>query len=161
MEQNIQAKFSKKQNYIRMAIMDFIIDQKKAYDIYGEDYRCLKNVNEQPGDIRQIIQEIRAKDGLVLDDSGLIHFIYPVSAQPTNHVVHLADGREFTAMCAIDAIGAAFTFHQDTEVKSSCSVCGADLFVKIADGILVDCTSKEIHVLTFDLEKIENWAASC
>ena len=48
----------------------------------------------------------------------------------------MADGREFTAMCAIDAMGAAFTFHQDTEVHSVCAMCEEPVYVKIVDGKL-------------------------
>ena len=48
-------------------------------------------------------------------------------------------------MCAIDAIGAAFTFHQDTEVSSVSAVSGEPVFVKIIDGKVAEYSPKELH----------------
>ena len=54
----------------------------------------------------EIIQCLIDKDGMVVDEEAKnVNFIYPVSSLETNHRVTLADGREFTAMCAIDAMG--------------------------------------------------------
>ena len=71
------------------------------------------------------------------------------------------DGREFTAMCAIDAMGAAFTFHQDTEVHSVCAMCEEPVYVKIVDGKVADYAPKTLHALTFPLGELANWAGSC
>ena len=90
-----------------------------------------------------------------------VNFIYPVSSLETNHRVTLADGREFTAMCAIDAMGAAFTFHQDTEVHSVCAMCEEPVYVKIVDGKVADYAPKTLHALTFPLGELANWAGSC
>ena len=98
---------------------------------------------------------------MVVDEENNVNFIYPVSALPTNHQVKLADGRSFTAMCAIDAIGAAFTFHQDTEIHSVCSVCGAPIHIVMQDGTPVEYSPKDLHALTFTLGEISNWAGSC
>ena len=70
-------------------------------------------------------------------------------------------GREFTAMCAIDAMGAAFTFHQDTEVHSVCAMCEEPVYVKIVDGKVADYAPKTLHALTFPLGELANWAGSC
>ena len=64
-------------------------------------------------------------------------------------------------MCAIDAIGSAFTFHQDTEIHSKCSSCGADVFVRVKDGKIVEHSPADLHALTFTLGEIANWAGSC
>ena len=71
------------------------------------------------------------------------------------------DEREFTAMCAIDAMGAAFTFHQDTEVHSVCAMCEEPVYVKIVDGKVADYAPKTLHALTFPLGELANWAGSC
>jgi len=99
---------------------------------------------------------------MVVDEEAKnVNFIYPVSSLETNHRVTLADGREFTAMCAIDAMGAAFTFHQDTEVHSVCAMCEEPVYVKIVDGKVADYAPKTQHALTFPLGELANWAGSC
>lgn len=109
---------------------------------------------------KEICEKLLEEDGMVLDGTK-VNFIYPVSALPTNHRVTLADGRTFTAMCAIDAIGAAFTFHQDTEVHSVSAVSGEPVFVKITDGKVAEYSPKGLHALTFPLGEMSNWAGSC
>ena len=98
---------------------------------------------------------------VVDEEEKNVNFIYPVSSLETNHRVTLADGREFTAMCAIDAMGAAFTFHQDTEVHSVCAMCEEPVYVKIVDGKVADYAPKTLHALTFPLGELANWAGSC
>lgn len=110
----------------------------------------------------EIIQCLIDKDGMVVDEEEKnVNFIYPVSSLETNHRVTLTDGREFTAMCAIDAMGAAFTFHQDTEVHSVCAMCEEPVYVKIVDGKVADYSPKTLHALTFPLGELANWAGSC
>ena len=112
-------------------------------------------------EFEEIVKVLLEKDGMVISDTRDVNFIYPVSALPTNHHVTLADGRSFTAMCAIDAMGAAFTFHQDTEVHSVTAVSGEPVYVKIVDGEVVDYSPKNLHALTFPLGQLSNWAGSC
>lgn len=108
-----------------------------------------------------IVNVLLEKDGMVISDTKDVNFIYPVSALATNHRVTLADGRSFTAMCAIDAMGAAFTFHQDTEVHSVSALSGEPVFVKIVNGEVADYSPKTLHALTFPLGQLSNWAGSC
>ena len=162
MEQNIQKKFNQAQNEVRLAIMDFIINEKRPFNLKTDGFGALKNIRlSSEKDFADITAELRAKDGMVVDEENNVNFIYPVSALPTNHQVKLADGRSFTAMCAIDAIGAAFTFHQDTEIHSVCSVCGAPIHIVMQDGTPVEYSPKDLHALTFTLGEISNWAGSC
>lgn len=109
----------------------------------------------------EIIETLKARDGMVTDEENNVNFIYPVSALMTNHHVTLADGRSFTAMCAIDAIGCAYTFHQDIEVHSVSAVSGEPVFVKIVNGEVADYSPKTLHALTFPLGQISDWAGSC
>ena len=94
-------------------------------------------------------------------EENRVNFIYPVSAIETGHQVTLEDGRNFSAMCAIDAIGAAFTFHQDTEVRSACAVCGEPIYVKIQNGKIAEYAPQSLQALTFPLGELVNWAGSC
>lgn len=161
MGQNIQKKFTKIQNQVRMRIMNFIVDEGRAYHVKYDKDTIMTDCSIGEKEYQGIISCLCEKDGMVADDQGYVNFIYPVSAIPTNHRVTLSDGRVFTAMCAIDAIGAAFTFAQDIEVQSCCSGCGKPINISINDGILKDYSPNELHVLSFQLEELANWAGSC
>lgn len=158
--QNISGKLTAKENVIRFDIMNFIIDNKKAYNIFGEDYLNLKN-SYNKDELNEEIKIISKKDGFVLDEEGNICFAYPVSANETHHKVFLEDGRSFSAMCAIDAMGSAFTFGQNTKIESMCSYCGSPVQLEVIDGKLVNCNKEDLHALSFKLDQLDNWAASC
>lgn len=144
---------------VRKAIMNFTIDNKRAFNIYS-DINLLKcDVNKI--DLLKYIDILKKDNSFIADEEGNINFVYPVSALETNHVVTLQDGRSFFAMCAIDALGAAFTFRQDTVINSTCSNTGKDIKVKIKSGELFEYNSKTLHALHVDLNKFTDWAASC
>jgi hypothetical protein len=107
-----------------------------------------------------LIDSLIAKRAVVKDEEGNLNFIYPVSALPTRHRVSLEDGRRFSAMCAIDAMGTAFTFGQDVEVESQCNECGQRIFVRIERGELAEVTPSSLRVLHVDLNRFDNWAAA-
>ena len=50
----------------------------------------------------------------------------------------LADGRSFYAMCVIDAMGCAVTFHQPIEVRSVCKDTGEPVYLRLTpeDGLV-------------------------
>ncbi|MBQ1470937.1 MAG: hypothetical protein IIZ34_01085, partial [Eubacterium sp.] len=107
------------------------------------------------------LEVLLSKDGFVIDEERNVNFAYPVSAMPTNHHVKLQDGREFTAMCAIDAIGSAFTFHEDVTVDSVCQVTGDPIHIEIKDGKPVNFYPAGLMALTVPLADMDNWAGSC
>lgn len=107
-----------------------------------------------------LIESLIAKRAVVKDEAGNLNFIYPVSALATNHRVSLEDGRRFSAMCAIDAMGTAFTFEQNVEVESQCSECGERVSVRIEQGELAEVMPPSIRVLHVDLKRFDNWAAA-
>ena len=122
--QNVHQKFTARQNELRLYIINFTIDNKRPYNLESDKEVTLQVLQMDEQEYEEIIQCLIDKDGMVVDEEAKnVNFIYPVSSLETNHRVTLADGREFTAMCAIDAMGAAFTFHQDTEVHSVCAMC--------------------------------------
>lgn len=161
MSQNIHKKFIERQNEVRLSIMQFIVDNKRPFHLKDDREAVLEALQMKEEEYEEIIAVLLEKDGMVIDEERNVNFIYPVSALPTNHQVTLDDGRTFTAMCAIDAIGAAFTFHQDTEVHSACAVCGEPVYVKIQNEKVVEYEPKTLHALTFPLGEISNWAGSC
>lgn len=161
MEQNVHKKFTDRQNEVRLFIMGFIVDEQRPFNLDSDKECVLHALSMTEQEYEEIVNVLLEKDGMVISDVRDVNFIYPVSALATNHHVTLADGRSFTAMCAIDAMGAAFTFHQNTEVHSVSAVSGEPIFVKIVDGKVADYSPKTLHALTFPLGEMSNWAGSC
>lgn len=160
MDENVHRKFTARQNELRLYIIDQVISEG-AYSIEEGKQKALLALSMRPEEYDEIIAVLKFQDGLVADENGNVDFIYPVSALETKHHVKLADGREFTAMCAIDALGAAFTMHQDTVVDSECAVSGTPIHVEIKDGKVVDFSPRTLHALTFPLGELSNWSGSC
>lgn len=161
MQQNVSKKFTDRQNEVRMYIIEFTIDRRRPFHLVKDKAEVLGKLHMNECEYKDIVASLAEKDGMVVDDEKRVNFIYPVSALETGHRVMLADGRSFTAMCAIDAIGAAFTLHQDTEVHAECAVCGEPVYVKIQEGKVVDYQPETLHALTFPLGELSNWAGSC
>lgn len=161
MTQNIHKKFTDRQNELRLYIIQFTVDNSRPFHLENDIDGALEALNMSREEYKEITACLIENDGMVVDDEENVNFIYPVSALETEHQVTLDDGRTFSAMCAIDAIGAAFTFHQDTEVHSACAVCNEPVFVKIKDGKVVDYGPESLHALTFPLGELKNWAGSC
>jgi hypothetical protein len=137
---------------LRQRILSGIITQGKPLPF--EEFAM------EPAD-RQRLSSLVAKRAVVCNEAGAVTFAYPVSALPTQHRVTLADGRTFRAMCAIDAMGAAFTFCQDVEVESWCTKCAEPVTVSIRSGKLARFTPPGLHVLHVDLNRNDNWSGSC
>ena len=161
MDQNIHKKFTERQNELRLYIIQFIVDHQRPYHLDQDMTQTLKALGMDQKEYEEIIECLLKKDGMVIDEERTVNFIYPVSALQTSHHVTLQDGREFTAMCAIDAIGAAFTFHQDTEIHSACASCNEPVHIRIVDGKVAEYSPKNLHALTFPLGELSNWAGSC
>lgn len=157
---SIDSKLSIEEKRIRRYLMNYVIDNGQAFNINNSS-QVAKNLGITGEEVNIILDGLIQKNGIVTDEEGNINFIYPVSAIPTNHRIRLADGREFTAMCAIDAMGAAFTFKQDIDVVSKCSNCGSDIKVSIRDGRLHSYEPIDLHILHVDLNKNSNWSGSC
>ena len=75
-----------------------------------------------------------------LEEKGCVHrkagdrtvtHAYPFSNEPTPHRVHLADGPQVYAMCAVDALGMPFMLKRDAEIHSHCTHCQDELTVHI------------------------------
>ena len=160
MPSNVHEKFTRRQNELRLSIINAAVNMGRAVNLEKDRVSLLKGLQMSVDEYKEICKCLIEKDGMVVDGTE-VQFIYPVSTLATNHHVTLADGREFTAMCAIDAIGAAFTFHQDTTVDSVCAVCGEAVHIKIENGSIKEYSPEGVYALSFPLGEIENWAGSC
>jgi hypothetical protein len=109
----------------------------------------------------KLLSSLVNKRAIVRDEEGNITFAYPVSALPTGHRVTLADGSTFNAMCAVDALGSAFTFRQNVKIASRCSECREPVTVDIRDNRLAAFSPPGLHVLHVDLNRSDNWSGSC
>jgi len=55
---------------------------------------------------------------------------YPFSARPTPHRLHLSNGQEIYAMCAMDALGVSALLDQPVMIHSYCAHCGAPILLE-------------------------------
>lgn len=67
----------------------------------------------------QVLAELHEADFLRLDAGGQIRAAYPFSAVATRHRVHIDDGPQVFAMCAIDALGMAAMLGRDVHITST------------------------------------------
>jgi hypothetical protein len=95
--------------------------------------------------VRASWQRLHAAHALVLDERGEIRMANPFAARPTDFRV-LAGGRTWHANCAWDAFGIGASLHVDSEFATHCPDCGADLHVRVRDGV-PDDTTLVFHVL--------------
>jgi alkylmercury lyase-like protein len=157
----IDKKLNKEERMVRRYIMNYIIDNDQVFNLEKakDDMSMYMGFSEE--ELRVLFNSLKNKRTIVTDEDENVNFIYPVSAISTNHKVNLTDGRKFSAMCAIDSMGTAFTFNQDIKVESVCSNSGKPINIEIKDGRLVEYNNEDIHVLHVDLNKNSNWSGSC
>lgn len=154
---SISSRLTGEEKLLRLHLLDRIIEKCGPVSISSlQENAALRQL-----DTDALIRSMVDKRAIVPDRAGNINFAYPVSALPTKHKVSLRDGRGFYAMCAVDAMGAAFTFRQDVHVASVCAECGQDITVVIQNEKIVNLNPSGTHVLHVDLNKADNWAGSC
>lgn len=155
--ESIHSRLCMKERILRTSLMEYVLEHKKPCKLEEID----QNINIAKTDLDEVMEGLLDKKAIVVDDEKKVNFIYPVSAFPTQHRVTLKDGRCLYAMCAIDAMGVAFTFQQDITIESQCSECGEKISLEIASGKIVKVLPEDTHVLHVDLNRIENWSGSC
>ena len=154
---SISSRLTAEERLLRLYLLDQIIEKGAPVSISGlKQAAALRRL-----DTDSLFKSMVDKRVIVPDQEGNINFAYPVSALPSNHRVALKDGRRFYAMCAVDAMGAAFTFKQDVSISSSCVKCGKNIAVLIKSEMIVEIEPAGAHVLHVDLNKADNWAGSC
>lgn len=154
MIESIASRLTPDENACRLWLMEYTIDR-------GIPYNIDNGAGSEPPGSKSSVRSLAEKRAIVVGPDGNVNFIYPVSALTTQHKVRLSDGRSFWAMCAVDALGASFTFKQDIRVESSCIECGEPIHVETEKRRIARLCPESAHVLHVDLNKIANWAASC
>lgn len=157
MIQSISSRLSEEEMLLRLHLLDQIIEKGAPVSINS----LKQSAAPLRLDTDALVKSMVDKRVLVPGEAGNNNFAYPVSALPTNHKVTLKDGRKFHAMCAVDAMGAAFTFRQDVRVDSVCADCGRKISVVIENEEIVGLSPEDTHVLHVDLKNADNWAGSC
>ncbi len=156
-------KLNEDEKVLRYRIMEFIIDNARPFNLETDFAKVLSGEDGKTftlDEYKALCRGIEDKGSMVTEENN-VNFIYPVCALPTNHNVTLSDGRKFNAMCAVDAMGTAFTFRQDIKINSVCSSCGEGVEVEIKNGKLVSFSPENLHILHVDLNKISNWSGCC
>lgn len=152
---SIYSRLTDPERRLRMKLMEQIL--RSTGPVNEAD---ISQLDMQP-ETGTIIQSLINKRVIVKDSVGDITFVYPVSALPTSHKVRLQDGRTFHAMCAIDALGAAFTFEQDVSITSVCGYCQEPITAVIHNEHFAEIEPPSLCVLHVDLKKEDKWATSC
>lgn len=94
---SIAARLTAEENAFRNRIINSIADTHKPFFAANDAEKAM-------------VKTLQSKNALAIEEDGSVSSIYPVSAKPSRHLVTLADGRTVYCMCAIDALGCAFTF---------------------------------------------------
>lgn len=144
---SIASKLTSEENALRNRIINAIVDTHQPY-------------SPSEGE-REMVETLQKKNALAIAEDGKVYSIYPVSAKETQHRVTLADGRTTYVMCAIDALGCTYTFHQDIAIDSVCSNSGVPIHIEVKNGAIVSASSDEIRILHADLKASDNWASCC
>ena len=144
---SIASKLTGEENALRNRIINAIVDTHQPYSpTEGE---------------KEMVETLQKKNALAIAEDGKVYSIYPVSAKETQHRVTLADGRTTYVMCAIDALGCTYTFHQDIAIDSVCSNSGVPIHIEVKNGAIASASSDEIRILHADLKASDNWASCC
>ncbi|MEF9935043.1 MAG: MerB-like organometallic lyase SaoL [Clostridium sp.] len=157
---SIHSRLTGEEKRIRLFIINYIIDKGVGFDLglLTEDTCRLLSVDYSK--INETIKSMSGKEGFFVEDN-IVKFIYPVSSVKTPHRVTLEDGREYSAMCAIDSLGSTFTFKSNTKINSKCACCGESISVEVEDGQVKNPSHSKIYVLHANMKKFKNYGNSC
>jgi hypothetical protein len=98
-----------------------------------------------PNEVEDAFQRLHDAHALVLQPGTTeIRMLNPFSAFETPHRVH-ADGRDWFANCAWDALGVLGALHTDGAVESECPDCGERLDLEVREGELVRGADLLVH----------------
>ncbi|MHA2250525.1 MAG: organomercurial lyase [Candidatus Kariarchaeaceae archaeon] len=85
--------------------------QKKPFDAIKLDHKeAIEELN--------YLKEMTAQRNLSFDQNGKLIAAYPLSLKPTQHKITVRGIGNGYAMCAIDALGVAFTLERETQIES-------------------------------------------
>ncbi|MCC5909039.1 MAG: hypothetical protein JJT76_01205 [Clostridiaceae bacterium] len=155
--ESIHSNLNLKERAVRKCLIEHVLENKASCGSRHIASKLKMGVEELEATMDSLIE----KNAIVTDENKNVQFIYPVSTLPTEHKVILQDGRWLYAMCAIDAMGVAFTLQQDISITSQCAACGEEVDIEMVKGEITYVQPEEVHILHMDLSKIDNWAGSC
>jgi hypothetical protein len=90
-----------------------------------------ENVNSDANSVLDAYQRLMTQRLLVLEaDGSSIRMASPFSGVPTQHVVE-ADGIQYFANCAWDALGVMAALHKQGTIHSSCAQSGEPLQLEV------------------------------
>lgn len=89
---SIAARLTAEENAFRNRIINSIADTRRAF-------------LPADGEERAMVERLRDKNALFIEEDGSVSSIYPVSARPSRHLAALADGRSIA--CAPSTLWAA------------------------------------------------------
>jgi hypothetical protein len=118
--------------------MEFDVEVKLAvYRHFAETGRrpsiteTAEHVNSDANSVLDAYQSLRTQRLLVLEaDGSSIRMASPFSGVPTQHVVE-ADGIQYFANCAWDALGVLAALHKQGTIHSSCAQSGEPLQLEV------------------------------
>jgi mercuric reductase len=78
--------------------------------------------------------------------NGEILGAYPFSARPTAHRLHLLNGQEVYAMCAVDALGVSAMLEQPVSIYSHCAHCDEPISLEVRGETLATAHPSSVVV---------------
>jgi len=144
---NKYRKISPELQRARFSLIDYAIANPEPFSVE----RGGSVIAEALGDeSRELLQSMIDRNLIGLNEDGDISYLYPVSCEETSHRVRLADGREFCAMCAIDALGCAATFGMAAEINSATKDTEEDVHAFVTPGGIESITPDGLSVSYYD-----------
>ena len=159
------ARLSKERQKIRLGLLDWAVTNG------GEIPRAVteeivKNVisSDAPEEFQgktpwEIIEIMEEEHIFQLSENDGICYLYPYSAYPTDYEVRLADGRSFYAMCAIDSMGSAVTFHQPVDIFSKCKDTQEEIYLHVTPENGIEKITPDDHIIATYYDTSEKYIA--
>ena len=90
----------------------------------------------EPDGVKAALHELAAADYAVVDETGRLTCLYPLSPTSTPHVA-VVDGERRQAMCAIDLLGIPAMRGRELALEGRCAACGAGIGLRVRPGAVV------------------------
>ncbi|MBY0320292.1 MAG: hypothetical protein K2X72_16325 [Reyranella sp.] len=121
----------------------------------GPSIADVAGTNGQPFDtVRRALECLRARDLVVLDESGAsVLAAYPFAAYTTGHRVRVGS-QTVDSLCTIDALGTGAMCETTTEISSACAHCAKPIHIATSNGgaalvVVEPATAVVWYTLTF------------
>ena len=106
--------------------------------VAGQDVPSLASAAEQAGltaeQAQAALARLAAADLVALAAEQRVVGVFPLSAGPSGHTVRLADGRQLSAMCAVDALGIPAMLDQPGTIASTDPATGQPIAIRVRNG---------------------------